>query len=197
MRADTLTLKTLFQKDVRYVIPTFQRPYVWNQEDQWEPLWHDVRNTAERYLDHLEQVDGVRAKAEELAPKHFLGAVVLQQQTTSSAELETRLVIDGQQRMTTLQLLLDATQEVLEHLTLDEPARRMSRLVLNHYAEADPPCRTRPGAPRSKAFGSTASCTSTSDSLQTMSRRTLPKTRSCSAAMPWRLRWPGSGLGRW
>jgi uncharacterized protein with ParB-like and HNH nuclease domain len=50
MKADTLTLKTLFQKDVRYVIPIFQRPYVWNQDDQWEPLWNDVRNTAERYL---------------------------------------------------------------------------------------------------------------------------------------------------
>ncbi len=37
MKADILTLKALFQKDVRYVIPTFQRPYVWNQEDQWKP----------------------------------------------------------------------------------------------------------------------------------------------------------------
>ena len=51
MKADTLTLKNIFQKDVRYVIPTFQRPYVWNQDDQWEPLWDDVRNTAERYLE--------------------------------------------------------------------------------------------------------------------------------------------------
>ena len=47
VKAEILTLKALFQKDVRYVIPTFQRPYVWNQEDQWEPLWNDVRNIAE------------------------------------------------------------------------------------------------------------------------------------------------------
>jgi uncharacterized protein with ParB-like and HNH nuclease domain len=32
MKADILTHKSLFQKDVRYVIPTFQRPYVWNQD---------------------------------------------------------------------------------------------------------------------------------------------------------------------
>jgi uncharacterized protein with ParB-like and HNH nuclease domain len=56
MRADILTLKTLFQKVVRYIIPTFQRPYVWNHEDQWEPLWNDVRNIAEEYLEQLERL---------------------------------------------------------------------------------------------------------------------------------------------
>lgn len=83
MKADTLTLKTLFQKDVRYVIPIFQRPYVWNQDDQWEPLWNDVRNTAERYLDELAQTDGHSALAEERTGTHFMGAVVLQQQPRS------------------------------------------------------------------------------------------------------------------
>lgn len=34
-------------------MPTFQCPYVWNQEEQWEPPWDDVRNAAERYLDEL------------------------------------------------------------------------------------------------------------------------------------------------
>jgi len=104
MDANTLTLKALFQKDVRYVIPTFQRPYVWNQDDQWEPLWNDVRNTAERYLDELELVDGSKAVAEERTGTHFMGAVVVQQQMNASAELETRMVIDGQQRLTTTQI---------------------------------------------------------------------------------------------
>jgi len=98
VRADTLTLKTLFQKNVRYVVPTFQRPYVWNQEDQWKPLWDDVRNTAERYLDQLDAVEGNRVVAAERSPSHFMGAVVLQQQPTVAAELEVRHVIDGQQR---------------------------------------------------------------------------------------------------
>lgn len=137
MKADTLTLKALFQKDVRYVIPTFQRPYVWNQEDQWEPLWDDVRNTAERYIDQLRASDGNNPLAEERAGTHFMGAVVLQQRPTASAELETRDVIDGQQRLTTMQLFMDAAQEVLEELGAAAEAHRVSRLVVNAYASDD------------------------------------------------------------
>ena len=58
MHTDILTPKDLFQKDVRYTIPPFQRPYVWNQDDQWEPLWEDVRNVAENYLEELEKSEG-------------------------------------------------------------------------------------------------------------------------------------------
>src|SRR5438874_11885986 len=108
MKADTLTLKALFQKDVRYVIPMFQRPYVWTQEDQWEALWNDIRNVAEWYLDELEAADGNNALAEERSKSHFMGAVVFQQQPTASAEIETRTVIDGQPRLTTKQLVPDA-----------------------------------------------------------------------------------------
>lgn len=137
MKADTLTMKALFQKDVRYIIPTFQRPYVWNQEDQWEPLWDDVRNTAERYLDQLVLADGNGPRAEEQAGTHFMGAVVLQQLPTASAEIETRAVIDGQQRLTTAQILMDATQEVFEDLGAEAEAKRVSRLVSNAYADGD------------------------------------------------------------
>ena len=56
MHTDILTPKDLFQKEVRYTIPPFQRPYVWSQDDQWEPLWEDVRNVAENYLEELAQV---------------------------------------------------------------------------------------------------------------------------------------------
>jgi hypothetical protein len=136
MKADTLSLKALFQKDVRYVIPTFQRPYVWNQEDQWEPLWDDLRNTAERYLDELALAEGDNPVAEEKTGSHFLGAVVLQQRPTASAEIETRQVIDGQQRLTTMQLVIDAAQEALEELGAPQ-AVRLQRLVENDHAEGD------------------------------------------------------------
>ena len=56
LKANILTMRDLFSKDVRYLVPAFQRPYVWTQEDQWDPLWDDVRNTAERYLDALQAV---------------------------------------------------------------------------------------------------------------------------------------------
>jgi hypothetical protein len=136
MKADTLTLKDIFQQDVHYVIPIFQRPYVWTQEDQWEALWNDLRNAAEWYLEDLSAADGNRVIAQEKAKRHFLGAVVLQQQATQTAEISVRTVIDGQQRLTTMQLLLDAAQEVLEEMKFEEAAR-LERLVLNHYATGD------------------------------------------------------------
>ncbi len=140
MDASILTLKDIFQKDVRYLIPTFQRPYVWNQEDQWEPLWDDVRNTAERYLDALHEAENDTAAARNRAQAHFLGAVVVQQQHTGAADIEVRHVIDGQQRLTTLQLLLDAAQEVFEKSGVAPASRRLSKLVLNDedFVGSDP-----------------------------------------------------------
>lgn len=137
MKADTLSLKALFQKDVRYVIPTFQRPYVWGQEQQWEPLWDDVRNAAERYLDELDAAGDDRALAEARTGSHFMGAVVVQQRPNAAAELETRDVIDGQQRLTTMQLLADAAQQVFTDAGFGPEARRLLRIVHNTYAEGD------------------------------------------------------------
>lgn len=132
VKADILTPKQLFQRDIRYMIPLFQRPYVWNQEDQWEPLWEDVRATSERFLEALAKFGPERmAEAERAVAPHFLGAVVLQQQATSTLEIEQRYVIDGQQRLTTLQILLDAAQEVCEGMGLMGEAKRLSKLVLN------------------------------------------------------------------
>ena len=74
--------KKILQKKVRYFIPTFQRPYVWNQEKQWEPLWNDVRNLAEEYAEKLAEENGNQANAEAGVGTHFLGAIVLQQEPT-------------------------------------------------------------------------------------------------------------------
>ena len=134
MHTDILTPKDLFQKDVRYTIPPFQRPYVWSQDDQWEPLWEDVRNVAENYLDELERSGNNGVEAEQKTSPHFLGAVVLKQVPTAAKEIDQREVIDGQQRVTTLQLLLDAIQQIYEES--DQPytrkaARRLAKLVTN------------------------------------------------------------------
>ena len=94
-------------------------------------------NTAERYLDELVHSEGNNALAEERTGTHFMGAVVLQQHPTASAEIETRSVIDGQQRLTTAQILMDAAQEVFEELGAATEAKRVSRLVLNAFADGD------------------------------------------------------------
>jgi hypothetical protein len=104
MQAGTLTVGKLFKQDRRLVVPLFQRPYVWNQEAQWEPLWEDIRAVAERLLVGTE-------------PKpHFVGAVVLDQAPKPTGFLESRLVIDGQQRLTTLQLILESFADCCEGL---------------------------------------------------------------------------------
>ena len=131
MKTDILTPKTLFQQEIRYTIPRFQRPYVWTHDEQWEPLWDDVRNVAERYLEELENCDGNAVEAEKATVKHFLGAIVVQQVPTATRDIDRREVIDGQQRMTTMQLLLDATQQVCEKLGLEQNAYGLSKLVAN------------------------------------------------------------------
>ena len=129
MEVNIVNLQTLFASPVRYEIPLFQRPYVWNHEEQWGPLWEDVQNTAEHYLE-----SNGRGSVQGQPTTHFLGAVVLQQQQVSTPMLMTRLVVDGQQRLTTLQLLLDAVQEVFEQRDVDTAAKRLELLVLNHKA---------------------------------------------------------------
>jgi Protein of unknown function DUF262/Protein of unknown function (DUF1524) len=118
----------VFNLPQHLVVPLFQRPYVWSQEDQWVPLWQDVRRLAEHRLEN--RASGVT---------HFLGAIVLQAQDNQTGTFQPRLVIDGQQRLTTLQLLMDATAAVLESRGQDNLARRLEELTHNpaHYASAD------------------------------------------------------------
>lgn len=104
MQAGTLTVGKLFRQDRRLIVPLFQRPYVWNKENQWEPLWDDIRAVAERLLQDID------------AKPHFVGAVVLDQAPKPTGFLESRLVIDGQQRLTTLQLILEAFADCCESL---------------------------------------------------------------------------------
>jgi hypothetical protein len=102
---------------------------VWTHEDQWGPLWEDVRTVAERLLDPTE--------AGTAPTPHFLGAVVLDQQTTPSGFITARRVIDGQQRLTTLQLLLDAVRRVVREHGAEMDAQALWILVRNdmHIAQ--------------------------------------------------------------
>lgn len=110
----------LFNLPQHFVIPLFQRPYVWKEDEQWEPLWKDIRRVAE-----------LRMSEPHLAPQHFLGAVVLQAQEAESARLTTWNVIDGQQRLTTLQLLADATCAIFAQAGLSKHASQLEGLTHN------------------------------------------------------------------
>jgi hypothetical protein len=97
MKSETIPVQQVFQDRRQYLVPFYQRAYVWNKDDQWEPLWNDIADKAE-----------TRTKGDTPAP-HFLGAIVLEPQARRSLRgVESYHIIDGQQRLTTLQYLLAA-----------------------------------------------------------------------------------------
>lgn len=131
MQPHDMTPRALFQKEICYVVPEFQRPYVWDEEGRWAPLWEDVQITAERYLDNLDLHSGDKGRAEGSTNPHFLGAVVVKQEHTAASEIGKRIVVDGQQRMTTLQLLLAAVEGVCREV--EHPAsERLLTFVKNN-----------------------------------------------------------------
>ena len=89
---------------------------------------------AENYLEALERAGNDEVEAEQQTSPHFLGAVVLKQVPVATKDIGQREVIDGQQRVTTLQLLLDAIQLICEESDQPYPrraARRLAKLVTN------------------------------------------------------------------
>ena len=121
METQVRTPNAIFGQPQRFLVPLFQRPYVWNEEQQWEPLWRDLERVSVRLL------NGAHRKHQ----PHFLGAVVLQQVQTRVGELQARIIIDGQQRLTTLQILLDALHAELLRISAAVPAGRLEYLIEN------------------------------------------------------------------
>ena len=104
MQPNYISISTLFSAQTRHTIPLFQRPYVWTREDQWEPLWQDIAGLLERLEDRVDDAP---------VASHFLGTIVLEQVQNATGSLPRREVIDGQQRLTTLQIVLKAAEHAL------------------------------------------------------------------------------------
>lgn len=121
MDTQVRTPQLVFMQPQRLIVPLFQRPYVWNMENQWEPLWRDIVRVTDRFL----------ANPAAQQQPHFLGAVVLQQVQNPVGSLQARTIIDGQQRLTTLQLLIDALHAELLAVGATQPAMRLEALVSN------------------------------------------------------------------
>jgi uncharacterized protein with ParB-like and HNH nuclease domain len=121
MEVHKRTPHEIFNMPQRLLVPLFQRPYVWSEEAQWEPLWEDIIRVASRFL----------ANPQASHQPHFIGAVVLQQMPNSTGGFQERTIIDGQQRLTTLQILLDAMHAEFEHAGATKPAKRLERLIRN------------------------------------------------------------------
>lgn len=126
MKTDKISIADLFDRPRRYLVPIFQRGYVWTRADQWEPLWNDI-------LNQVQELRAFSPGSHRPVRKHFLGAVVLNQANVGVRHQPVSEVIDGQQRLTTLQLILAAFRDVtagldheflkakLQHLT-DNPS---------------------------------------------------------------------------
>lgn len=79
---------------ISYVVPRFQRDYSWTEEE-WDDLWQDILETCK----------------DEKEPAHYMGYLVLQSDDSKNFD-----IIDGQQRMTTLSLLVLAVLKNLQML---------------------------------------------------------------------------------
>lgn len=139
MRPDKVTLADLFGQQRRYVVPLFQRGYVWTREGQWVPLWRDVLAQGRRL------VEADEGRTTEIR-RHFLGAVVLDAGVSGVRHVTDHPVIDGQQRLTTLQLLLMTFRDVVAPAIDSDLTRELTRLTVNEgqWPNPDEQFKVRP-----------------------------------------------------
>jgi Protein of unknown function DUF262/Protein of unknown function (DUF1524) len=124
MDSRTMTLAGVLTREVRYTVPLFQRKYVWKRDKNLWPLWTDVVETASRLMDD-------RALNLTSTRPHFLGALVHEGLPPKTGQMPEHRLIDGQQRMTTLQLLLSAVRTIASGRGLATQTSRIGRLVDN------------------------------------------------------------------
>ena len=111
----------MFGNDVQYIIPLFQRHYVWGQAEQWVPLWKDIKDKA---CHRMSQSQRDRFS-------HFTGAIVIQQKQTNVDEVQKYEIIDGQQRLTTFQVILCAIRDVCNSCGFERIGPEAVRHILN------------------------------------------------------------------
>lgn len=106
---DTVSMADMLGNSKVYRVPPFQRDYSW-REEHWEDLWNDML-----------------ALHENKEQRHYMGSVVLQK--SSDKEF---LVIDGQQRLTTLSLVAIAIIGHLQNLVENgvEPRENSERVSI-------------------------------------------------------------------
>ena len=101
MKSENPTLKKLFEGEKVYRVPLYQRLYVWNRADQWQPLWEDITSIAKAL------------EGQGKVTPHFFGAIVLKMDGFTGEDSGVFRVIDGQQRLTTMQIVIAAVADEL------------------------------------------------------------------------------------
>jgi uncharacterized protein with ParB-like and HNH nuclease domain len=119
-------LEELFNKQIRFKIPVFQRHYVWNEQEQLMPLWDDFLN---KYNERISK--------KKIHP-HYTGSIVLFHENTTTSTLSTYSVIDGQQRLTTFQIFIAAFREISRKYLGDENLiKELDKFLFNEKSFGD------------------------------------------------------------
>jgi len=92
MKATEAKLLDFLKKSPQFVIPIYQRTYSWTERECYQ-LWDDILRTGSN--------DAIAA--------HFIGSIVyIEKGLYQVSSLSPLLVIDGQQRLTTVMLIIEA-----------------------------------------------------------------------------------------
>lgn len=119
MKATEAKLLSFLQKSPQFIIPIYQRTYSWT-EKQCRQLWDDI----------------MRAGTSDAIGVHFIGSIVYVEQGLSQITHQApQLVIDGQQRLTTVSLLIEALARAVGDT---EPVEGFSAAKLRHYYLSNP-----------------------------------------------------------
>ena len=127
MRASETRLRALFEGQQHYVIPLFQRPYSWQHND-WETLWTDIIETY-----RFNPVGG-----------HFLGPIVSKSLPGTPEGVSPYIVIDGQQRLTTLSIVIAALRDRVAWTDSAAAERIADLCLMNKYAKDEYRYKIRP-----------------------------------------------------
>ena len=119
MKATEANFLDFLKKSPQFVIPIYQRTYSWTERECGQ-LWDDILKTGKN--------DNTRA--------HFTGSIVyIEEGLYQVSSQSSLLVIDGQQRLTTLMLILES---LARHLGRDEPMDGFSARKLRNYYLLNP-----------------------------------------------------------
>jgi uncharacterized protein with ParB-like and HNH nuclease domain len=123
MTANETRLQDIISGDRQFVIPLFQRVYSWEKR-QWEMLWNDI-------IELSDSNEATESQREE--PRtHFMGSIVNFPTVSVPEGVAKFLLIDGQQRLTTILLLLIAIRDVAKNSN-DEDEKTLAEEIHQKY----------------------------------------------------------------
>ncbi|MEL4897677.1 DUF262 domain-containing protein [Crocosphaera sp. Alani8] len=120
MQASETKLQQIIEGTKQYVVPLFQRPYSWKKQ-QWQVLWDD--------LIELYESDQPRP--------HFMGSIVTSPMEAIPEGTTKYLLIDGQQRLTTIFLFLVALRDKAEDLKQTKLSAQINNTFLVNLYESE------------------------------------------------------------